>query len=74
VKRTNVTLSDAVDAMLRLEASRRGTTIAAVTREAIEAYVGGGVRRHFMAAKAGRSGRRDTARQIEKIIRRTARQ
>jgi len=69
-----VTLPDAIDARLRLEAHRRGTTIAEVTREAIETYVGGGVRRHLMAAKAGRSGRRDTARQLEKIIRQTARQ
>jgi len=72
MKRTTVKLSDEIDARLRHEASRRGTTIAEVTREAIEVHLGGG-RRRLIGAKAGRSGRRDTARRIEEIIRREAR-
>jgi len=69
MKRTTVKLSDDLDAKLRHEAARRGTTIADITREAIEAHVGGVARRRLIAAKAGRSGRRDTARSIEEIIR-----
>jgi predicted transcriptional regulator len=70
MKRTTVKLPDDVDARLRHEAARRQTTISEITREAIEAYLGGGGRRRLIAAKAGRSGRRDTARRIEEIIRR----
>jgi predicted DNA-binding protein len=74
MKRTTVKLPNDLDAKLRHEAARRGSTIADVTREAIEAHVGGVTRRRLIAAKAGRSGRRDTARRIEEIIRREARQ
>ena len=73
MRRTTVKLPEDLDAKLRHEASRRRTTIAAITREAIEAHLGGGSRRRLIAAKAGRSGRRDTARRIEEIIRREAR-
>jgi predicted transcriptional regulator len=73
MKRTTVKLSDEADARLRHEAARRGTTIAEVTREAVEAHLGGRGRRRLIAAKAGRSGRHDTARRIEEIIRREAR-
>ncbi len=73
MKRTTVKLPDDVDARLRHEASRRGTTIAEITREAIEAHLGTGGRRRLLAAKAGRSGRRNTARRIEDIIRRETR-
>lgn len=73
MKRITVKLPDDLDAKLRHEAARRGSTIAEVIREAIEIHVGGVARRRLMAAKAGRSGRRDTARRIEEIIRREAR-
>jgi len=73
MKRTTVKLPNDLDARLRHEASRRGTTIAEVTREAIEAHLGN-ARRRLIGAKAGRSGLRDTARRIEDIIRREARQ
>ncbi|MEX2458093.1 MAG: CopG family transcriptional regulator [Actinomycetota bacterium] len=71
MKRTTVKLPDELDARLRHEAERRGTTISEVTRAAIESHLGGGGRR-LIAAKAGRSGRRDTARRIEEILRREA--
>jgi plasmid stability protein len=64
-----VNLPDDLDAKLRHEVARRGTTIADVTREAIEAHVGGVAGRRLIAAKAERSGSRDTARRIEAIIR-----
>ena len=70
---TTVKLPNDLDAKLRHEAARRGSTIADVTRQAIEAHVGGAGGRRLIAAKAGRSGRRDTARRIEEIIRQEAR-
>lgn len=72
MKRTTVKLPDDLDARLRHEAVRRETTVAKITREAIENHLGGGTRRRLIAAKAGRSGRRDTARRIEEIIRQEA--
>ncbi|MGH2725991.1 MAG: ribbon-helix-helix protein, CopG family [Actinomycetota bacterium] len=71
MKRTTVKLPDELDARLRHEAARRGSTVSEVTREAIESHLGPG--RKLMAAKAGKSGRRDTARKIEQILRREAR-
>jgi hypothetical protein len=67
MKRITVKLPNNLDAKLRHEAARRGSTIADVTREA------GVARRKLIAAKAGRSGRHDTARRIEEIIRQEAR-
>jgi predicted transcriptional regulator len=68
-----VKLPDDLDAKLRHEAARRGSTVADVTREAIEAHAGEVSRRRLIAAKAGGSGRRDTARRIEEIIRQARR-
>jgi predicted DNA-binding protein len=69
MKRTTVKLPDDLDARLRQEAERRGATVSEVTRAAIESHLGGG-RRRLLAAGAGRSsGRTDTARRIEEIIR-----
>jgi len=73
VKRTTVKLPDDLDAKLRHEAACRQSTVAEITREAIEIHLGSGVRRKLIAAKAGRSGRHDTARRIEEIIRQEAR-
>jgi len=73
MKRTTVKLPDDLDARLRHEAARRQSTVAEVTREAIEIHLGSGARRKLIAAKADRSGSRDTARRIEEIIRREAR-
>jgi plasmid stability protein len=72
MRRTTVKLPDELDARLRHEAARTGTTIAEVTRTALEAHLGGGGggRRRLNAAAAGRSGRRDISEQIEEIIRR----
>jgi predicted transcriptional regulator len=71
MKRTTVKLPDDLDTRLRHEADRRGITISEITREAIESHLGARGRR-LMAAKAGRSGRRDTARRIEEILRKEA--
>ncbi|TDE97256.1 ribbon-helix-helix protein, CopG family [Occultella glacieicola] len=69
MKRTTVKIPDALDARLRHEAERRGTTIAEVSREALEAYLGGpSTRRQLGAAAAGRSGRSDVSERIEEIL------
>ncbi len=73
MKRTTVKLPDDLDTRLRHEAARRESTVAEVTREALEIHLGGDARRRLIAAKAGRSGRHDTARRIEEIIRQEAR-
>jgi predicted transcriptional regulator len=70
MKRTTVKIPDALDARLRHEAARRGTTIADISREALEAYLGTGPsnRRRLGAAGAGRSGRSDVSERIEEIL------
>lgn len=65
MKRTTVKLPDALDARLRHEAARRGTTVSSLTREAIEAHLG---RRRLGAAGAGRSGSADVSERIEEIL------
>jgi Arc/MetJ-type ribon-helix-helix transcriptional regulator len=68
MKRTTVKIPDELDARLRHEARRRGSTISEVTREALEAHLGTGKRRRLMAAGAGRSGEGDIAARIEEIL------
>jgi predicted transcriptional regulator len=69
MKRTTVKIPDALDARLRHEAERRGTTIAEISREALEAYLGGpSTRRRLGAASAGHSGRSDVSERIEEIL------
>ncbi len=70
MKRTTVKIPDALDARLRHEAARRGTTIADISREALEAYLGTSPskRRRLGAAGAGRSGRSDVSERIEEIL------
>ncbi|MEX2620732.1 MAG: CopG family transcriptional regulator [Egibacteraceae bacterium] len=69
MKRTTVKLPDELDALLRHEAQRRGMTVSALTREAVEHHLGdGGGRRRLRAAAAGRSGRDDISERIEEIL------
>ncbi len=67
MKRTTVKLPDELDAKLRHEAERRGTTVSSLTREAIEQHLGS-QQRHLRAAGAGRSGREDISERIEEIL------
>jgi predicted transcriptional regulator len=67
MKRTTVKLPDDLDARLRHEAARRGTTVSEVTREAISRHLGGAERR-LGAAGAGHSGRADISERIEEIL------
>lgn len=68
MQRTTVKIPDALDARLRHEAQRRGLTISDVTRDALEAYLGGPGRRRLGAAAAGRSGSTDVSERIEEIL------
>ena len=70
MRRTTLKIPDELDARLRHEAARRGTTISAITREALEAHLGGaaGGRRRLAGAGKYRSGHTDTARRIEEIL------
>lgn len=69
MQRTTVKLPDDLDARLRHEAQRRGTTVSELTREAIEAHLGGArVRRRLLAAGAGASGHADISERIEEIL------
>ncbi len=69
MRRTTLKIPDALDARLRHEAERRGTTISELSREALEAYLGDTAgRRSLGAAKAGRSGRSDVSERIEEIL------
>jgi predicted transcriptional regulator len=69
IKRTTLKIPDALDARLRHEAQRRGMTISEISRQALDAYLGGtsGPRR-LGAAKAGRSGAADVSERIEQIL------
>ena len=69
MRRTTIKIPDDLDARLRHEAARSGSTISDVTRAALEAHLGGGGRRRLGAAGAGRSGRADVSERIEEIIR-----
>ena len=70
VKRTTVKLPDDLDARLRHEAERRETTVSELTREAIEAHLGGRrSKRRLMAAGSGHSGHFDISERIEEILR-----
>ncbi|HSJ20992.1 MAG TPA: CopG family transcriptional regulator [Nocardioidaceae bacterium] len=68
--RTTVKLSEDIDARLRHEARRRGMNVSALTREAIEAHLGGRhtehSRRDLLAA--GASGHDDISERIEEIL------
>lgn len=69
MKRTTVKIPDDLDARLRHEAQRRGATIAEISREALEAYLGGpSTRRRLGAAGAGHSGGSDVSERIEEIL------
>lgn len=69
--RTTVKLPEELDARLRHEAQRRGLTMSQLTREALEAHLGGARsdgRRRLRAAAAGASGRDDVSERVEEIL------
>jgi predicted transcriptional regulator len=68
MKRSTVKLPDRLDARLRHEAERRQTTVSALTREAIETFLGETEPRSFRAAGVGRSGQHDISERIDEIL------
>lgn len=69
MRRTTVKLPDELDARLRREAERRGTTISQLTREAIDAYLGGGPRhRNLRIMGAVNSGRSDISQRVDELL------
>jgi len=71
MKRTTVKIPDNLDARLRHEAKRRKTTISEVTREALEAHLGGAVNRPFLVAAAGSAnsgGHERLSERVEEIL------
>lgn len=67
MKRTTVKLPDELDSRLRHEAARRGMTLSELTREAIEAHLGG-ARRRFRSAGAGASEHGDLSTRIDELL------
>jgi predicted transcriptional regulator len=70
MKRTTIKLPEDIDARLRHEAERRGSTVSELTREAIAQYLDAPPpgRRQFGAAATGRSGQSDVSGRINKIL------
>jgi hypothetical protein len=68
MRRTTVKLPDELDARMRYEAARRGITIAALTREALEEHLGVTSRRRFLATGSGHSGRHDISERMEEML------
>ena len=66
MKRTTVNFPDELGARLRHEAEHRGTTVSAVTRAALEAYLDP---KRLSLIGLGRSGRSDVAQRVEEILR-----
>ncbi len=61
-------LPEDLDAKLRLEAERRGMTVSALTREAIETHLNSGRRRVLRSAGSGRSERGDLSTRVDEIF------
>jgi metal-responsive CopG/Arc/MetJ family transcriptional regulator len=67
--RTTVSLPDDLAMLLAREARRHETSVSDLVRRAVEAFLGvSGERRELPFAALGRSGRRHTARDAEKIL------
>jgi hypothetical protein len=72
MKRTTVSLPDDVAAALAREARRRNVSASAITRDALAKHlkIAPGTPRDLPFASVGRSGRRRTARDMERLIER----
>jgi len=68
MSRITISLPAATAALLAREARRRSTSVSAVVRRALDAELGLTGRRSLPFAALGRSGRRHTARDAEKIL------
>jgi hypothetical protein len=69
MRRTTVKISDELDARLRHEASRRGITFSALTREALETHLGLRPRRRILLGGATfDSGESNLGDRIDEIL------
>ena len=70
MKRTTISIPDELALLAEREAHRRSISVSAVAREALIDHLGlsGKKKRHLPFASLGSSGKRNTARQIEKIL------
>ena len=70
MKHISVVIPDELATLLDLERKRRGTSAAAIVREALEAYLraGSDQPKRLRFAALGRSGHHDTAREAEAIV------
>ncbi|MBI4265965.1 MAG: ribbon-helix-helix protein, CopG family [Acidobacteria bacterium] len=67
--RTTVSLPDDLATLLAREARRRETSVSDIVRRAVQSFLdASGGRRELPFAALGRSGRRHTARDAEKIL------
>jgi metal-responsive CopG/Arc/MetJ family transcriptional regulator len=68
--RTTVTLPDELAALVAREARRHDTSVSEIVRRAVSSFLGiaNGERRTVPFAALGRSGRRHTARDAERIL------
>ena len=69
MKRTTISLPDRLAAAVEREAKRRRVPVSQIAREALEARLGvADERRSLAIAGLGKSGHRDTARNVEEIL------
>jgi predicted transcriptional regulator len=70
MKRTTVSMPDDLAAALAREAHRSNRSASDITREALERHLGvvAGEHRALPFAAVGRSGHRDTAREMEELL------
>lgn len=66
--RTTISLPDDLATLLAREARRRETSVSAIVRRAVESFLDTAGDRKLPFAALGRSGRRHTARDAEKIL------
>ena len=70
MKRTTISLPDELADLVKREARRRATSVSALTKDALSAYLGVGSRepRRIPFAGVARSGFQHTARDAEEIL------
>lgn len=69
MKRITIMLSDELDLRVRLEARRRGVSIAEIAREAIETYVGEATRRGRLGFFAlGEGTESDDSERVDELV------
>ena len=73
MKRTTVSLPEELAQLLELEAKRRNVSVSEVVRQALQAHLGSAStaspgKRRVTFAGLGRSGKKHTARNAEKIL------